>query len=232
MDLLKHFEIGIYRFLHSNSSNLGEFVFILVYFIHLIFRNRYCYCHLKQPIFFLNAFLYSLWQYLLNVQFFVFDENRNLKRVKTVVFSLQNLAGIVSMFYQHFCCWKISYTCQEFRVSHFIIPFRFICIYSLHTYSKCLVVIELEQSLKDVIRNRFNFILEERVKFSEQNSENLMKIGWKIRRLWNFEISQIFKKQFLTSRYMNMQMSELMMSSPHNFPFTLYTEMTKISYFS
>ena len=31
--------------------------------------------------------------------------------------------------------------------------------------------------LKDVIRNRFNFILEERVKFSEQNSENLMKIG-------------------------------------------------------
>ena len=45
--------------------------------------------------------------------------------------------------------------------------------------------------VKDVIRNRFNFILEERVKFSEQNSENLMKIG----------CSQIFKKQFLTSRY-------------------------------
>ena len=56
-------------------------------------------------------------------------------------------------------------------------------------------------SVKDVIRNRFNFILEERVTFSEQNSENLMKIGWKIRKLWNFEISQIFKKQFLTSRY-------------------------------
>ena len=29
-----------------------------------------------------------------------------------------------------------------------------------------------------------------------------------------------------------MQMSEVMMSSPHNFPFILYTEMTKISYFS
>ena len=55
--------------------------------------------------------------------------------------------------------------------------------------------------IKDVIRNRINFILEERVKFSEQNSENLMKIGRKIRKLWNFEISQIFKKQFLTSRY-------------------------------
>ena len=26
---------------------------------------------------------------------------------------------------------------------------------------------------------------------------------------------------------MNMQMSELMMSSPHNFPFILYTEMEK-----
>ena len=31
---------------------------------------------------------------------------------------------------------------------------------------------------------------------------------------------------------MNMQMSEVMMSSPHNFPFILYTEMSKISYFS
>ena len=31
---------------------------------------------------------------------------------------------------------------------------------------------------------------------------------------------------------MNMQMSELMMSSPHNVPINLYTEMTKISYFS
>ena len=31
---------------------------------------------------------------------------------------------------------------------------------------------------------------------------------------------------------MNMQMSALMMSSPHNFPFILYTEITKISHFS
>ena len=29
-----------------------------------------------------------------------------------------------------------------------------------------------------------------------------------------------------------MQMSEVMMSSPYKFPFILYTEMTKISYFS
>ena len=76
-------------------------------------------------------------------------------------------------------------------------------------------------SFKDVIRNRFNFILEERIKFSEQNSENLMKIGW-----------IFFSRNSSWPVAMNMQMSELMMSSPHNFPFTLYTEMTKISYFS
>ena len=28
-----------------------------------------------------------------------------------------------------------------------------------------------------------------------------MKIGWKIRKLWHFEVSQIFTKHFLTSRY-------------------------------
>ena len=32
----------------------------------------------------------------------------------------------------------------------------------------------------------------------KHNSESLMKIGWKIRMLWHFEVSQIF---FLTSRY-------------------------------
>ena len=31
---------------------------------------------------------------------------------------------------------------------------------------------------------------------------------------------------------MNMQMSEVMMSSPHNFPLILYTEMKFFSYFS
>ena len=28
-----------------------------------------------------------------------------------------------------------------------------------------------------------------------------MKIGWKIRKLWHFEVSQIFRKHFLTSPY-------------------------------
>ena len=54
---------------------------------------------------------------------------------------------------------------------------------------------------KGEVRNWFNLISEERVKKIEQNSENLMKIGWKIRKLWHFEISQIFKKHFVTSQY-------------------------------
>ena len=59
-----------------------------------------------------------------------------------------------------------------------------------------------KDNLKEEIHNRFNLISEERVKTHfEQNSENLMKIGWKIRKLWHFEVSQIFKKHFLTSRY-------------------------------
>ena len=52
-----------------------------------------------------------------------------------------------------------------------------------------------------MLNNGFNLISEERVKLYEQNSENLMKICWKIRKLWHFEVSQIFTKHFLTSRY-------------------------------
>ena len=70
-------------------------------------------------------------------------------------------------------------------------------------------------------------ISEERVKFSEQNSENLMKIGWKIRKLWHFEVSQIFKKHFLPSRYeyANEWVDDVIASQ---FSIHLYTEMTKI----
>ena len=55
--------------------------------------------------------------------------------------------------------------------------------------------------LKGQVRSWSNLISEDRVNISEQNSENLMKIGWKIRKLWHFEVSQIFRKHFLTSRY-------------------------------
>ena len=55
--------------------------------------------------------------------------------------------------------------------------------------------------IKGEVRSWSNLISEERVTFSEQNSENLMKISWKIRKLWHFEISQIFRKHFLTSPY-------------------------------
>ena len=56
-------------------------------------------------------------------------------------------------------------------------------------------------SVKEEIQTRFNLISEERVKTFEQNTENLMKIGWKIWKLWNFEVLQFFKKHLLTSRY-------------------------------
>ena len=49
-----------------------------------------------------------------------------------------------------------------------------------------------------------------------------MKIGWKVRKLWHFEVSQIFTKRFLTSWYEYMQMSELMMSSPHYLPYVVH----------
>ena len=84
--------------------------------------------------------------------------------------------------------------------------------------------------VKGEIRNRINLISKERVQTLEQNSENVMKISWKITgKLWNFEFSQIFKKHFLTSPY---EYANELMSLPHNFPFILYTEMTKRSYFS
>ena len=86
-------------------------------------------------------------------------------------------------------------------------------------------------TIKGEVRSWSNLISEERVKFSEQNSENLMKIGWKIRKLWILKFHK-FSGNISWPVRMNMQMSELMMSSPHNFPFILYTEMTKISYFS
>ena len=80
------------------------------------------------------------------------------------------------------------------------------------------------------LHNWFNLISEERVKFFKHNSKNLMKIGWKIRKLWHFEVSQILTKHFLTSRYEYMQMSELMMSSPHYLPYISYIKFWKFQY--
>ena len=56
-------------------------------------------------------------------------------------------------------------------------------------------------TLKEELHNRLNLSLEECVNNFKHNSENLMKIGWKIRKLWHFEVSQIITKHFLTSRY-------------------------------
>ena len=75
------------------------------------------------------------------------------------------------------------------------------------SYIQKLVLLQLVNNtssrrlFKGEVRSWSNLISEERVKFSEQNSENLMKIGWKIRKLWNLEVLQIFRKHFLTSPY-------------------------------
>ena len=58
-----------------------------------------------------------------------------------------------------------------------------------------------------------------------------MKIGWKKESYDTLKFRK-FSRNISWPVGKNMQMSELMMSLPHNFPFILCTEMTKISYFS
>ena len=55
--------------------------------------------------------------------------------------------------------------------------------------------------LKGEIHSKINSIWKERVHFFLQNSEKIMKIGWEIRKIWHFEISNFFGKHFLTSPY-------------------------------
>ena len=55
--------------------------------------------------------------------------------------------------------------------------------------------------LKGEIQSRFNLFSEERVKYCRRKQWKLDEISWKITKLWHFEVSQIFKKHFLTSRY-------------------------------
>ena len=57
------------------------------------------------------------------------------------------------------------------------------------------------KTFKGEIQNRFNLNSEGRVKNFKQNSENLMKISWKIRKLWYFEVLQMFTKHFWKHRY-------------------------------
>ena len=58
-----------------------------------------------------------------------------------------------------------------------------------------------------------------------------MKIGWKIRKLWHFEVSQIFKKHFLNSwyEYANERVDDVIASQ---FPIHSVHRNYKISYFS
>ena len=83
----------------------------------------------------------------------------------------------------------------------------YVCVYFVahihththtHTHAVCVfagVLLSNEHQntiFKEEIQNKFNLISEERVNIFEQNSENLMKSVE--RKLWHFEVSQIFKK--------------------------------------
>ena len=106
----------------------------------------------------------------------------------------------------NFLFWFCSHIYTEFSQTNFIFIWLWLLYISLHgcfpVESPNYLIPEalsnplLNLSFKGDIQNKFNLILEERVKNSEKNSENLMKIGWKIRKLWHFHISQIFTKHF------------------------------------
>ena len=85
-------------------------------------------------------------------------------------------------------------------------------------------------TFKGQVHSKIKFNLTKRIKNSKQNSENLMKIGCKIRKLWIFEFLLFFRKTVLEQSIW-IFMSELMMSCTHNFPHIIYTEMTKIFIF-
>ena len=74
-------------------------------------------------------------------------------------------------------------------------------------------------SLKGEIRNRFNLISEERVNNFEPNSEKLTKNQLENKEIYDNLKFRKFSRNISWPVDMNMQISELMMSSPHNFPF-------------
>ena len=51
--------------------------------------------------------------------------------------------------------------------------------------------------IKGEIHSKIESILKQRVHFYLQNSEQIMKIGWEIRKIWHFEISHFFRKTLL-----------------------------------
>ena len=52
----------------------------------------------------------------------------------------------------------------------------------------------------------------------------LMKVGWKLRKLWHFKVSQ-FVQNIFENIDMNMQMSELIISYTHYLSYILYIEI-------
>ena len=99
-----------------------------------------------------------------------------------------------------------------------------------HWHAHCVLYSLERKTFKGEIHSKIESILKERVHFFLQNSEKMMKIGWEIRKIWHFEISHFFEHTFWPV-LMNIQMSELMMSSPHKFSYILYMKFWQILIF-
>ena len=88
-------------------------------------------------------------------------------------------------------------------------------------------VSNLWRSIKGEFRNRFNLISEER----EKNRTKQWKLDehqLKIKEVMTLKFRKFSRNiSWPVDMIMNMQMNELIMSSPHNFPFILYREMKK-----
>ena len=55
--------------------------------------------------------------------------------------------------------------------------------------------------IQGYIQARFRLIQQKEINNFKQNNENLMKIGLKIRKIWNCAVLQFFTKHFLITRY-------------------------------
>ena len=120
--------------------------------------------------------------------------------------------------FEHFDIWVMSWKWKQFGVNNeqgIYSSYRPIksCIEEekkllifRHIYQNYLV------ALKGKSGTGFNLMPEERVNIFEQNCENLMKIGWKIRKLYDTLKFCKFSQNISRNINMNMQMSELIMS--------------------
>ena len=106
---------------------------------------------------------------------------------QTVVCNQSSTANVSKHNFIDFLCWALEDITPILYFSILLDIFRNLYLIGIFMYDLNSNYLRKKKSkIKGEVRSWSNLISEERVKFSEQNSENLMKIGWKIRKLWNF----------------------------------------------